>query len=403
VCKLVAIARFRARIAAVAATFAITCAPFAANAQALRLRGDALVDTQTETQSPTGLLVLQGDDKLRPWLGVEGLVWTGAKPGATADVLVLAMRLHDPHGHGEMRVGRFVLATGAIFPVQIDGFDGLARAAWGGTVEGFAGMPVVPRFGARAYDWLAGGRISQSIATKVTVGVSYIQRREYGEISNEELGADMAAIPASWLTLAAKAAYDVTSPGIADARVSASAKSDDLRFEVFGAEQSPGRLLPSTSLFSVLGDFASTSIGSTVKWNAAPRLDVVAGGAGQEVGDTLGGNAWIRSTLRLDDRGAGSLAFEVRRVSVSTARWTGFRAIATKPIGRGFRYSTEIEIVVPDEPNGRGVVWPWGLMSLGWRSQSGWEVASAVEASSSVALQYEVNALARVSRSLELP
>jgi hypothetical protein len=370
--------------------------------QPLRLRADAIADTQSETQSPTGLVVLQGQDKLRPWLDVEGLVWAGAKPGLTGDVLVLALHLREPHGYSELRVGRFVVATGAIFPVQIDGAEAIGRTPGGSTLEVFGGAPVVPRFGPRAYDWIVGTRASQHLATKITIGVSYVQRREDGEISNEELGADFAAAPTHWLDLAAKGAYDLTSPGIADGRLSAATRVDAFRIELFASEQSPGRLLPATSLFSVLGDFPSEMIGGTVRWWAAPRLDVLASGAGQLVGGLLGMNAWIRSTLRLDDRGSGSLGVEARRVDVTSARWTGFKAIAAQPLGGGFRFSSEIEIVVPDQPNGRGVAWPWGLMALGWRSSTGWEVAAAVEAASTPEYRYEANALARVSRSLEL-
>jgi hypothetical protein len=371
-----------------------------ARADGLGLRADALADTQAEPQSPTGLVVLQGQDKVRPWLDAEGLVWAGTKPGLTGDVLVLAIHLREPHGYGEVRVGRFVVATGAIFPVQIDGAEVLGRTPWGQSLEAFGGMPVLPRFGARAYDWITGVRLAQRVASKITAGVSYVQRREDGDISNQELGADLAAAPAKWLDLAAKGAYDLTSPGIADGRLSAATRIDAFRIELFASEQSPGRLLPATSLFSVLGDFPSEMIGGTVRWRAAPRLDILASGAGQLVGGELGYNAWVRSTLRLDDRGLGSLGLEVRRVDVGSARWTGFRAVGAQPLGRGFRFSTEIEIVVPDEPDGRGIAWPWGLMALGWRHK-GWEVAAAVEAASSPEYQHEANVLARVSRALE--
>jgi hypothetical protein len=360
------------------------------------------VDTQSETESPTGLVVLQGQDKLRPWLDAEGLVWTGTKRGLTGDVLVLALHLRAPEGRAELRVGRFVVATGAIFPVQVDGAEAIARAPWGSTLEVFGGAPVVPRFGSRAYDWLAGVRVAQHVVAKATLGVSYIQRREYGDISNEEVGADLAAAPSPWLDLAAKGAYDLVSPGIADARLSAATKFDAYRIELFASEQSPGRLLPATSLFSVLGDFPSQQIGGTLRWAAAPRLDFLASGAGQLVGGELGMNAWIRSTLRLDDRGKGSLGLEVRRVDVASTRWTGLRAVAAQPLGRGFRVSSEIEVAIPDEPDGRGAAWPWGLAALAWRSGAGWEVAAAVEAASTPEYRYEANALARISRTLEI-
>jgi hypothetical protein len=374
------------------------CVSTPARGDPLRLRADALADTS----SPTGLIVLQGEDRMRPWVDAEALVWAGAKPSVTGDVLVLSMRLRDPHGHAELRGGRFVLATGAIRPVQMDGAEVTLRAPWGSALESFGGAPVVPRLGARPYDWLAGARASQKLGTNAIVGVSYLQRREDGEISDHEVGADAAFAPVKWFDLAGFAAYDLTSPGLADARVSAASRFSDLRLEAFASELSPGRLLPATSLFSVLGDFPSQTVGGTIKWFAAPRLDVLASGAGQDVGGELGGNGWLRATLRLDDRGERSLGLELRRVDVSTAQWTGIRGVATLPLGGGFRYSTEIELVAPDHPNGRGIVWPWGLMALAYRSRGGWEVAGAIEASSTPEHLYEANALVRASRRWDL-
>jgi hypothetical protein len=110
----------------------------------------------------------------------------------------------------------------------------------------------------------------------------------------------------------------------------------------------------------------------------------------------------VRASLRLDNRGDGNLGLEVRRQDVSTAQWSGVRAIGALPLGVGFRYSTEIEIAAPDHPDGRGVAWPWGLMALSWRSRSGWEVAGAVEASSTPLHRFEVDALLRLSRALEI-
>jgi hypothetical protein len=369
-----------------------------ASADPLRLRADAVA----ETQSPTGLVVLQGSDRMHPWVDAEALVWSGAKPSLTGDVLVLAMRVREPHGYAEVRAGRFVLATGAVHPVQIDGAHAVGRTPWGSTVETFGGMPVVPRFGDRSYDWLAGGRVAQSVASAATLGLSYVQRRDGGEVSDEEVGADFAAAPVRWFDVGARAAYDVTSPGLAEARASAAARWGDWRLELFGSQLQPGRLLPATSLFSVLGDFPSQTIGGTVRWRAAPRLDVLASGAGQLVGGELGSNGWVRASLKLDDRGDGNLGLELRRVDVVGAQWTGVRGIASLPLGRGFRYSSEIEVAVPDAPDGRGVAWPWGLTALSWRSRDGWEVASALEASSTPEHRYEADALVRVARTLEL-
>ncbi|MEO8877938.1 MAG: hypothetical protein ABI461_20260, partial [Polyangiaceae bacterium] len=222
-----------------------------AAADPIRLRGDALA----ETQAPAGLVVLQGEDKLRPWVNAEALVWAGARPDATADVLVLSVRLRAPHGLGEVRAGRFVFTTGAIRPVQIDGVSGLARAPWGSSVEAMVGTPVASRMAPSLYDWIAAGRVAQAVTDKSVIGFSYVQDRDHAEIANHEVGADFSAVPLKWLDVAARGTYDLTSPGIADALISASARDGDVRVEGFATHRSPSRLLPATSLFSVLGDF----------------------------------------------------------------------------------------------------------------------------------------------------
>jgi hypothetical protein len=77
------------------------------------------------------------------------------------------------------------------------------------------------------------------------------------------------------------------------------------------------------------------------------------------------------------------------------------RAIGSHALGRGFRFSSEIELAFPDEPRGRGFAWPWGLMALAWRS-NGWEAAAAIEAAATPEHRFETNALVRVARALEI-
>jgi hypothetical protein len=401
-CKTATANRSGRRFVFAAATILLTSPLPSARADPLQLRGDALVQTEGG-RSPAGLIVLQGQDSAQRWFSAEGLVWAGATPSATGDVLVLSVKLREPHGYGELRVGRFVLATGAVHPVQIDGAHAIGRAPWGSVVETFGGAPVVPRFGSRAYDWIVGGRVAEVIAGVATLGFSYVQRRDDGDVSNEEVGADLAFAPARWLDLAGFAAYDVTNPGVAEARASAAAKVGDWRVEIFASELSPGRLLPATSLFSVLGDFPSETLGATVRWRAAPRLDLLASGAGQDVAGGLGESGSVRASLRLDDRGDGIVGLELRRVDVPGAEWTGARAVAALPLGRALRYSNEIEIAVPDHPDGRGAAWPWALSAICWRSRFGWEVAGALEASSTPLHRYEADALLRLSYALGKP
>ena len=88
----------------------------------------------------------------------------------------------------------------------------------------------------------------------------------------------------------------------------------------------------------------------------APRLEVLGTGSVQVQGDELGGQGVGRATLALDDDWGATVAFEVRRVYFGTARWTGARALLTVPLPWHLRAATEMELVRPDEPDGRGDV-----------------------------------------------
>lgn len=364
-------------------------------AEPLRLRGDALA----QTRSPVGLLMLQGSDEVRPWMDAEMVSWLGVtdSPSPTGDVLTLSVRLRHAGSGSELRVGRQLVSTGAIRPLHLDGMRGVARSPWGTAVEAFAGSHVVRGFDYPELTWSAGGRISQAVRDQLVIGGSFMETRTRAESARSEAGADLAFTPAAWFTAAARSAFDLVRYGVADALVSASVQRRDSRLELFLTHRSPGRLLPATSLFSVLGDFAATSVGSTARHRLFPRLDLIATGSVQRQESVQGGQGLVRAVLALDDDWAGSVGVELRRVHFGDSRWSGARGTVAMPIARGIRVATELELVVPDQPNGRGSVWPWALLALGYRSPRGWDVSAGVEASSGRTYLAEVNGLARFS------
>lgn len=367
-----------------------------AEAQPLRLRGDAFA----QTPSPTGLLVLSGEDRVKPWISAEGLAWLGAGVGgdtAAGDVLTLVVKLRDPSGHGELRVGRLMVTMGSVRPLQLDGASALGRTPWGTSLEAFGGTPVVPRFGERAYDWAVGGRLAQSIGDKAKVGVAYLHQRDHGDLAAEEVGADLAIAPTRAFDLAARSAYDLVSWGLVDALLSASLRISTLRFEAFVTRRSPSRLLPATSLFSVLGDAPATRGGATVRWNAAPRLDVLGSGAVYVQDARTGFDAYVRANLRTDDEGKGVLGLELRRQGVPKSGWTGIRATAVVPVVSRLRASTELELAAADHPDARGAVWPWALLAMTYRASDRWDMALATEVASRPAVSREVVGLFRAS------
>jgi hypothetical protein len=363
--------------------------------QTYRLRADAYVSA---AQSPTGLILLQGEARKPSYFDSEAAVWVGS--GETpADVLVMAIRARDPFGRAEVRIGRMMASMGAIRPLHIDGADAIVRTPWGSSIEIFGGLPV--SFGAapRNYTWVVGGRVAQRIRQNATVGLSYLHSRLEGKAAFEEIGVDGAASFGRVFDGAFTTSLDLLRIGVSDARISIATRVDPLRVELFAVRRSPSRLLPATSLFAALGDVPSDRAGGSIFWRAAPRLDVRGEGAFESLGGVLGGQFFLRSTLRLDDRGDGALGLELRRQAAPSAAWTGIRGTARLPLTARLFASTEFELVFSDNPRDRGEVWPWGIVALRFAPVPFWDVSGAVEANASPTNVAAMRALVRLSYS----
>lgn len=290
-----------------------------------------------------------------------------------------------------------MFASGAIRPIHLDGVRALGRAPFGTTLELFGGAPVAPRLGSRMFDTAFGGRVGQPIGTVAILGVSYLMQRKDGRIADQEVGPDLAVSPTKHLDIAGRFAMDLVTRGLSDALVSVGAHKGGVRAEGFLTHRSPSRILPSTSIFTVLGDVPSTTMGGTFRYKVAPRLDLLGTGGAINMGTDVGAFATARATLALDDDALGTLGVEVRRQSVAGARWTGARALLGLPLGGSVRVATEVEVVRHDD----GRWWPWGLLALAYRAPRGWDFVAGVEAVTTRDERRELHALGRVTYAFE--
>lgn len=371
-------------------------APIAANADPLRLRADALASSA----SPAGLLVLDTDAAVHDAMSAEAVVWVanGRTPGedSTGDVLVIALRARTRAA--DARLGRFVSTLGAIRPVHIDGSSVRVRLPRRFDVELAGGIPVAPGLGtSRTWDWIVGSRVARKIGDGGSLGLAYAQQRDDGRLAMEELGFDAGMAFSSRHDAGARLAYDLANPGVAEASLTASYRRSSVRSELYVIHRAASHLLPATSLFSVIGDVASQRAGTVWTWHAAPRLDVIADLGARRVDSTFGAELVARARLRLDDRGGSAVSAELRRSGVDDDTWSGARATARIALPRSWTASTELELVVPDVDRGRGSVWPWGLVALGWDGGD-WQAAVAVEASATAEDRRRLDVLAQLGR-----
>jgi hypothetical protein len=409
---------------AVACTLAVSAT---VHADPLVLSANALATTA----SPAGLVTVSANAAASDHVSVEAVVWTGGGGDLTGDfpgdVLVMVMRARTDNGMASGQLGRYVATLGALRPLQIDGAGGRVRLPHRFAVEAFAGVPVLrdPTL-SRAWDWAVAGRISRQIGDSGSIGIAYLQQREDGRLAAEEVGVDGGAAIGEHDDIAAKLAYDLANPGIAEATLTASHRRDALRTELFATYRAASHLLPATSLFSVLGDVPSALVGTTLTWRAAPRLDVVGSIAVRHAdGSPIDGPAvapsslamgetaipiagstapegFIRAKLRLDDRGTSLLGAELRRDGVGDAGWTGARGTARIALPYALTASSELELVLPDHDHGLGRVWPWALVALGWTTGP-WNAAIATEASASPTDRRRIDALVQLGRTWGKP
>jgi hypothetical protein len=372
-----------------------------AEAEPLRLRADAFA----QTPDSAGFVMLEAEAReRRPVLvDAEALVWTGvgldprsqAKP--LGEAVIASVRVRDPVRGLEGRFGRLVYYGGAVRPMHFDGAVATVRSPTGAVLDVFGGIPVLTSFQGRSFDWVVGGRTAQAIGKVASVGFSYFQQREAGRIARSEIGLEGAAYPTKSLALTSTAAIDTFRMGLAEARVSALVHDRQDRLEVFGVRRNPSLMLAATSLFAALGSYDSDSLGATGSWRAAPRLDLSATASVDFVSKRAGASQSIRAELRLDDQGSGAIGVDARRVSMPLTSWTGGRAWLRVPIVTRLSAATELEVAVPDRPDGRGAAWPWWLVGLRYLPTSWLETAAAVETSSTPLYARSFGALVRVS------
>ncbi len=389
------------------AVLALALVARAADAGPLRLRADALATTA----SPAGLLVLETDSPtLRNGSGMlsaEAVVWIAGSqtPGEdqAGDVLVIALDAREAKNRARARVGRFVSTLGALRATHLDGASLRVALPYRFDVEAVGGVPVMP--GAtmsRSFDWLAGGRISRKLGDGGSLGVAYAQRRDAGQLADEELGIDAGYAFTRRADIGARFAYDIANPGVAEVMVTSSLRDDSTKTEVYAVHRVASRLLPANSLFSVLGDVPSQRIGTLLTWKAAPRLDVIMDLGLRRIADEevnvndVGADVAARARLRLDDRGVSLLGAELRRGGVGDGAWLGARGMARIQVARNITVASELELVRPDDDR-RGSLWPWALVATSWQ-RGDWAAAIATEASSTAEYRYRIDVLAQLAR-----
>jgi len=192
-------------------------------------------------------------------------------------------------------------------------------------------------------------------------------------------------------------AFDLVAEGLAEIRVSALVHTERDHVELFAERRVASRLLPATSLFSVIGSTPSSEWGSVASYHLFPRLDLGGTIALSTLGETLGYRAALRTRLRFSDADGGQLSVEGSRRALADEAWSGVLLSAELPIRVDVRLHASVELVAADHPRDRGALWPWTRAGASYALGEHWLFAAGVGAKASPEVASEFEALGRVS------
>ncbi|MBI5508570.1 MAG: hypothetical protein HY903_07440 [Deltaproteobacteria bacterium] len=217
-----------------------------------------------------------------------------------------------------MRLGRQHLVLGVGRMDLIDGLDARVDVGPGIAVEAFAGFTVHPELHLRTDSWEGGGRLSYNLEAFNRVGelgVSYLQRREDGELFRNDVGADLHTLvgPAR---LAALAVMDPEAVALVEGRINAGfAPCTCLHVNLDVERVAPGLMVPLNSIFSVFADAPHDAVGAGVAWAVSPFWSVSADGAGLMLDQSyLGYRAVLSAATYRDAEHRSAIGAELRRL-----------------------------------------------------------------------------------------
>lgn len=351
-----------------------------------------------------GLVTLYSGYRNHPLIDAEAEVWIGqglydeSEP-LRSDVLTVNVGLRDPGGHLHARLGRLLFSSGAIRPIHIDGIKLRGRSDFGTAVETFAGVPVVDSL-LEGYDWVAGGRVSQRLwEERLGVGVSYVHQGRDGMLANEEVGADL-SLAHGQVTLRGVGAWDLVLAGLATARVEVGVSPSDLVARLHVERRVAARLLPATSLFSVISDSANSELGADVDYQWFPRLSVGATGNLQWIdvdqAPDRGYQLGLRSRLELGEADEGDILLMVSRRGGFDAAYNAVYVAIERKLSEALRVHAASELVAADNPGEDGKLWPYLNVGVRWHLSDALDLAGGMVARSTPRYAHEVTGLLRL-------
>jgi hypothetical protein len=201
--------------------------------------------------------------------------------------------------HLLLRVGRQLATGGALRATQVDGIAADGLIGYGIGVQGWAGIPVQPRFSQASGDFLTGGRLFWRQAFDSEVGVSYVYVLRKGYLARSDFAVDGSWTPLRSMTVSGLLQWNIPEERLEEARLQALVQVNrELQLVGDVSRTAPDLFLDRTSIFSVFSEEQRSEAGAEIVYRPLPPVSLEGDYHWLNVEGGHGHRAGVRATYR---------------------------------------------------------------------------------------------------------
>ena len=304
--------------------------------------------------------------------------------------------------HLLLRVGRQLAVGGAVRATQLDGIaaDGVLKYGFG--AQGWAGVPVQPRFSQAGGDFLTGARIFFRRSFDSEVGASFVYALRRGYIARRDVALDGSWTPVRPLSVNALAQWSLEEERLAEARVQLIWQATGkLQLVADVQRTAPDLFIDRSSIFSVFSEERRDEAGGEIVYRLLQPLSLEGDWHWIKVEGGHGHRGGVRATYRTPH--GGSYGAELRLLTEPDNGYKLARLFGIRRLPRNITLTLDLDAYwLEREINAekRSFV---ATLTAGWAFLPNWEAMLAGSFGTTPYFERRAEAIARITYRFGLP
>jgi hypothetical protein len=261
---------------------------------------------------------------LSAWAGVDTSVVHRDNAAVTGDVDLAFIQGKLFDRHVTLTLGRQLISGGSARLTPVDGGNAEWRVWKGLGIQGYGGVPAVPRFAVARGDGIGGARLFWRQSYSTEAGISFTELLDRGITARRDLGFDARYVPFPKWTLNGYALWSLLESRIAEGELAAQWQAiTTLLVSASYRRTAHDLFISRASIFSVFAENRRDEVGGSAAWRPRQWFDfyVDARAISMDSGGGLDTGARVTAKLRIPS----TLGAQVRVLHVPFNGYTGAR------------------------------------------------------------------------------